>query len=136
MYRVSIIASRTGKADEFIRYRGDFYKPHDRTRIDGYLNLSVTHSFAVKPLWVRIQGEIRPFSAGKTYEIGCEVVGARPEPKITWSKGNLILRNARQTVRLKIDRRRFNALINHTTRVRPGDFPGHSSRCVIFLSTF
>ncbi|XP_025160189.1 nephrin isoform X4 [Harpegnathos saltator] len=61
------------------------------------ISSSVSFDMNLKPLWVRIQGEIRPFSAGKTYEIGCEVVGARPEPKITWSKGNMILRNARQT---------------------------------------
>ncbi|XP_029676747.1 hemicentin-2-like isoform X2 [Formica exsecta] len=58
---------------------------------------SVTLDMNLKPLWVRIQGENRPLSAGKTYEIGCEVVGARPEPTITWSKGNTILRNARET---------------------------------------
>jgi len=73
-----------------------------RARIDRCLNPSVTHSFTVKPLWVRIQGESRPLSAGKTYEIGCEVVGARPSPTITWSKGNMILRNARETVQFKI----------------------------------
>jgi len=74
-------------------------------RIDRYLK----YSFAVKPLWVRIQGENRPLSAGKTYEIGCEVVGARPSPTIIWSKGNMILRNARETVRFKIYCRQFNA---------------------------
>ncbi|KAL6447971.1 hypothetical protein ACFW04_000191 [Cataglyphis niger] len=58
---------------------------------------SVTLDMNLKPLWVRIQGENRPLSAGKTYEISCEVVGARPEPMITWSKGNTILRNARET---------------------------------------
>ncbi|XP_070157686.1 neural cell adhesion molecule 2 isoform X3 [Polyergus mexicanus] len=58
---------------------------------------SVTLDMNLKPLWVRIQGENRPLSAGKTYEIGCEVVGARPEPTIAWSKGNTILRNARET---------------------------------------
>lgn len=59
---------------------------------------------SVKPLWVRMQGENRPFSAGTTYEIGCEIVGARPNPKITWSKGSLMLRNARQTVKLTFSR--------------------------------
>ncbi|XP_072767808.1 nephrin isoform X6 [Anoplolepis gracilipes] len=58
---------------------------------------SVTLDMNLKPLWVRIQGENRPLSAGKTYEIGCEVVGARPGPTIAWSKGNTILRNARET---------------------------------------
>ncbi|XP_011051388.1 PREDICTED: uncharacterized protein LOC105144270 isoform X2 [Acromyrmex echinatior] len=61
------------------------------------ISSSVSLDMNLKPLWVRIQGESRPLSAGKTYEIGCEVVGARPSPTITWSKGNMILRNARET---------------------------------------
>ncbi|XP_043667365.1 nephrin-like isoform X3 [Vespula pensylvanica] len=62
------------------------------------ISSSVTLNMNLKPLWVRMQGENRPFSAGTTYEIGCEVVGARPMPKITWSKGSIALRNTRQTV--------------------------------------
>ncbi|XP_028049918.1 nephrin isoform X4 [Monomorium pharaonis] len=61
------------------------------------ISSSVSLDMNLKPLWVRIQGENRPLSAGKTYEITCEVVGARPNPTITWSKGNMILRNARET---------------------------------------
>ncbi|KAG5336943.1 TUTLB protein, partial [Acromyrmex heyeri] len=61
------------------------------------ISSSVSLDMNLKPLWVRIQGESRPLSAGKTYEIGCEVVGARPSPTITWFKGNMILRNARET---------------------------------------
>ncbi|XP_076234570.1 protein turtle homolog B isoform X2 [Calliopsis andreniformis] len=62
------------------------------------ISSSVTLNMNLKPLWVRMQGENRPFSAGTTYEIGCEVVGARPTPKIVWSKGSTTLRNARQTM--------------------------------------
>ncbi|XP_015173003.1 PREDICTED: synaptogenesis protein syg-2-like isoform X6 [Polistes dominula] len=62
------------------------------------ISSSVTLNMNLKPLWVRMQGENRAFSAGTTYEIGCEVVGARPTPKITWSKGSITLRNARLTV--------------------------------------
>ncbi|KAK2586783.1 hypothetical protein KPH14_011809 [Odynerus spinipes] len=62
------------------------------------ISSTVTFNMNLKPLWVRMQGENRPFSAGTTYEIGCEVVGAMPPPKITWSKGSVVLRNARQTV--------------------------------------
>ena len=58
--------------------------------------------FSVKPLWVRLQGENRPLSARATYKIGCEVVGARPTPKITWNKGNSVLQNSRQTVRIEL----------------------------------
>ncbi|XP_034177822.2 nephrin isoform X6 [Osmia lignaria lignaria] len=62
------------------------------------ISSSVTLDMNLRPLWVRMQGENRPFSAGTTYEIGCEVVGARPTPTITWSKGSIMLRNARQTM--------------------------------------
>ncbi|XP_014609285.1 PREDICTED: nephrin-like isoform X5 [Polistes canadensis] len=62
------------------------------------ISSSVTLNMNLKPLWVRIQGENRAFSAGTLYEIGCEVVGARPTPKITWSKGSITLRNTRLTV--------------------------------------
>ncbi|XP_046820910.1 hemicentin-2-like isoform X1 [Vespa crabro] len=62
------------------------------------ISSSVTLNMNLKPLLVRMQGENRPFSAGTTYEIGCEVVGARPTPKITWSKGSIALRTTRQTV--------------------------------------
>ncbi|XP_020281650.1 nephrin-like [Pseudomyrmex gracilis] len=60
------------------------------------ISSSVSLDMKLKPLWVRIRGENRPFSAGKPYEIVCEVVGARPRPRIIWSKGNTILRNARE----------------------------------------
>ncbi|XP_078037825.1 synaptogenesis protein syg-2 [Augochlora pura] len=62
------------------------------------ISSSVTLNMTLKPLWVRMQGENRPFSAGTTYEIGCEVVGARPTPKIIWSMGSTTLRNTRQTM--------------------------------------
>ncbi|XP_076289470.1 nephrin isoform X2 [Lasioglossum baleicum] len=62
------------------------------------ISSSVSLNMNLKPLWVRMQGENRPLSAGTTYEIGCEVVGARPTPKIIWSKGSTTLKNARQTM--------------------------------------
>lgn len=55
---------------------------------------------AVKPLSVRLLGENRPFSAEKTYEVSCEVVGARPVPHITWWKGKTQLRNDKLVVSL------------------------------------
>ncbi|XP_076637271.1 protein turtle homolog B isoform X2 [Colletes latitarsis] len=61
------------------------------------ISSSVTLNMTLKPLWVRLQGTNRPLSAGKKYEIGCEVVGARPEPKIVWSKGSTTLTNAWET---------------------------------------
>ncbi|XP_012235840.1 neural cell adhesion molecule 2-like isoform X2 [Linepithema humile] len=60
------------------------------------ISSSVSLDMYLKPLWVRIQGENRPFSANRSYDIGCEVVGAKPSPTIAWSKGNTILRNARE----------------------------------------
>ncbi|XP_043792408.1 nephrin-like isoform X4 [Apis laboriosa] len=62
------------------------------------ISSSVTLDMNLKPLWVRMQEKNRPLSAGTIYEIICEVVGARPTPKITWSKGSIMLRNARQTI--------------------------------------
>ncbi|XP_020707094.2 protein turtle homolog A-like isoform X3 [Athalia rosae] len=59
---------------------------------------TVALNMNLRPLWVRLQGENRALSAGTTYEIVCEVVGARPTPEVTWSKGSVRLRNARQTV--------------------------------------
>ncbi|XP_046409512.1 peroxidasin homolog pxn-1-like isoform X6 [Neodiprion fabricii] len=59
---------------------------------------TVTLNMNLKPLWVRLQGENRPLSAGTTYEIECEVVGARPTPDVIWSKGNIPLKNTRLTV--------------------------------------
>lgn len=55
---------------------------------------------AVKPLSVRLQTERRPLSANTTYEIGCEVVGAKPKPTIEWTKGGVPLKNVRETVRI------------------------------------
>lgn len=37
-------------------------------------------------------------SARQTYEIGCEVVGAKPTPTIEWTKGGIPLQNVRRTV--------------------------------------
>ncbi|KAG7202848.1 hypothetical protein KM043_009999 [Ampulex compressa] len=60
------------------------------------ISSSVSLNMNLKPLWVRMQGKNHPFSAGTTYEIGCDVVGARPTPKITWSKAGTTLKNTRQ----------------------------------------
>ncbi|XP_043277126.1 protein turtle homolog B-like isoform X2 [Venturia canescens] len=61
------------------------------------ISSSVSLNMTLKPLWVRILGENRALSAGATYELSCEVVGARPVPEIIWTKGSMLLRNARQT---------------------------------------
>lgn len=55
------------------------------------VNFALTHtrvpsaSFSsVPPLWVEVQGERRPLSAGRPYDIKCQVIGARPLAIVTW----------------------------------------------------
>ena len=67
-------------------------------KLAGKINELHVHYVLVRPLWVRLQGMNHPLSAGTTYEIVCEVVGAKPEPTIEWTKGGIALRNVRQTV--------------------------------------
>lgn len=57
---------------------------------------SVRLDMNLRPLSVRLLGENRPFSAEKSYEVSCEVVGARPSPQISWWKGNTQLKNNKE----------------------------------------
>lgn len=52
----------------------------------------------VRPLRATILGKNGSFSAGKSHELTCEVVGARPPPEITWWKGHEQLTSTRETV--------------------------------------
>lgn len=56
---------------------------------------------SVRPLWVKLQGENKPLSAGTEHELLCEVVGSRPAPTITWWKGSVLMRNSTDTVSLR-----------------------------------
>lgn len=63
-----------------------------------FLFFSISVFFTVRPLWVKLQGENRPLSADNEYQLGCEVVGSRPAPLITWWKGSTPMRNTREIV--------------------------------------
>lgn len=56
---------------------------------------------AVRPLWVKMQGENKPLSAGISYGLVCEVVGSRPKPIITWWKGSNMMKNSSDLVRTR-----------------------------------
>lgn len=53
----------------------------------------------MRPLWVKMQGDNKALSAGKSYGLVCEVVGSRPQPVITWWKGSTLMRNSSDSVR-------------------------------------
>lgn len=53
---------------------------------------------SVKPLSVKLLTPYKPLSAGRTYELECQVTGARPEPLITWWKGSTKMTDTRETV--------------------------------------
>lgn len=60
--------------------------------------INVCSLFAVRPLWVRLQGGKRPLVAGQSTELTCQAVGARPKPTISWWKGGTRLKTVRETV--------------------------------------
>ncbi|XKL63819.1 hypothetical protein PGB90_006183 [Kerria lacca] len=62
------------------------------------ISSAVTLDMILSPLNVKILGENRPISADVKYNISCQAVGARPPPRITWIKGNNVLRNFKRVV--------------------------------------
>lgn len=62
------------------------------------ISSAVTLDINLQPLWVRLLGENRPFSADQTYQVTCEVVGGRPFPIISWWKDSLSLRTTKESM--------------------------------------
>ncbi len=69
--------------------------PHDSKFYNLFLSFSCV---AVPPLGVKILGENKPFSAETKYNVSCQVVGARPPPRITWLKGGQHVRSSKRIV--------------------------------------
>lgn len=65
-----------------------------------YYNMKICYIIFIKvrPLWVKLQGENKPLSAGHPYDLQCVVVGARPEPTIKWWLGSVLMTNASELV--------------------------------------
>ncbi|KAF5301903.1 hypothetical protein FQA39_LY10558 [Lamprigera yunnana] len=53
------------------------------------ISTSMRLSLNLRPLEINILGENEALSAGKLYQIKCEVVDSYPAPKVTWWKGHI-----------------------------------------------
>lgn len=54
--------------------------------------------FPVRPLTIKLNQDIKFLSTNHSYDLKCEVVGARPTPTITWWKGSTQMRTTREWV--------------------------------------
>ncbi|XP_069941760.1 nephrin-like [Cherax quadricarinatus] len=75
--------------------RGDLHRPltcqASNTNLTKPLEFTVTINMNFPPLWVRILGDRAPLSAGRPYDLQCQVVGARPPAVVTWRLQNTVL---------------------------------------------
>jgi CD80-like C2-set immunoglobulin domain len=65
------------------------------------LNFSST----VRPLTIVLDKDIKYLSTNHSYELRCEVTGARPTPSISWWKGSTQLRNTKEWVRKSAEKK-------------------------------
>ena len=59
----------------------------DNNNLSVSVSTSVTLDMLLPPLSVRLLRTDRPLSAEKLHRAQCQIVGARPKPRITWWRG-------------------------------------------------
>ncbi|CAO1440615.1 unnamed protein product [Diamesa serratosioi] len=57
---------------------------------------SVSLDLNLRPLTIKLNQDIKFLSTNHSYDLKCEVVGARPTPTITWWKGSTQMRTTRE----------------------------------------
>ncbi|XP_022914065.1 nephrin-like isoform X4 [Onthophagus taurus] len=82
------------------------------------ISSSVSLDLNLRPLWVKLIGVNKPLSADSTYELSCEVVGAKPKPTITWWKGSVQMKNTREII--SPDNNTTTSVLTYTPTVDDG----------------
>ncbi|XP_069179049.1 cell adhesion molecule 1-like [Procambarus clarkii] len=82
--------------------RRDLHRPltcqASNTNLTRPLQTTVTINMSFPPLWVRILGDRAPLSAGRPYDLQCQIVGAKPPAAVTWCLQNSVLGGHRDEV--------------------------------------
>ncbi|XP_069178551.1 protein turtle homolog A isoform X1 [Procambarus clarkii] len=82
--------------------RRDLHRPltcqASNTNLTRPLQTTVTINMSFPPLWVRILGDRAPLSAGRPYDLQCQIVGAKPPAAVTWRLQNSVLGGHRDEV--------------------------------------